>query len=201
YRDSRINRIFEGTNEINRLLLVETAIKRGMKGDFDMKGVAQDLYKKMDNCRENKSDGESFFDQKLRYIRNFKKAALILIHTVSEKFGKTMLHEQEVINNISDIMIQIYTAESLALRIKKLADNNLKQNLDIYKDMLAVFVFDAAGIVSKNAMDAVYSMEEGEMADKMYKAMKELACVEGVNVKDARRRVADYLLEENDYKF
>ncbi len=201
YRDSRINRIFEGTNEINRLLLVETAIKRGMKGDFDMKGVAEDLYLKMDNCRENKIDGESFFDQKLRYIRNFKKAALILIHTVSEKFGKTMLHEQEVINNISDIMIQVYTAESLALRIKKLADNNLKQNLDIYKDMLAVFVFDAAAIVSKNAMDAVYSMEEGEMADKMYKAMKELACVEGVNVKDARRRVADYLLEENDYKF
>ncbi|MDD4148695.1 MAG: acyl-CoA dehydrogenase family protein [Bacteroidales bacterium] len=200
YRDSRINRIFEGTNEINRLLLVETAIKRGMKGDFDMKGVAENLYQKMDNCRENKIEGESFFDQKLRYIRNFKKAALILIHSVSEKFGKSMLQEQEVINNISDIMIQIYTAESLALRIKKLADNNLKQNLDIYKDMLAVFVFDAAGIVSKNEMDAVYSMEEGEMADKMYKAMKDLACIEGVNVKDARRRVADYLLEENDYK-
>ncbi|PLX09165.1 MAG: acyl-CoA dehydrogenase [Marinilabiliales bacterium] len=200
YRDSRINRIFEGTNEINRLLLVETAIKRGMKGDFDMKGVAEELYNNMENCRENKVDGESFFEQKLRYIRNYKKAALILIHAVSEKFGKGMLKEQEVINNISDIMIAIYTSESLALRIKKIADTGAKSNIDIYKDMLAVNVFDASNTVLKNAMDAVYSIEDGEGAVKMYKAVKNLACVEGVNVKDARRRIADYLIEENDYK-
>lgn len=200
YRDSRINRIFEGTNEINRLLLVETAIKRGMKGDFDMKGIAEELFNNMENCRENKVDGESFFEQKLRYIRNYKKAALILIHAVSEKFGKGMLKEQEVINNISDIMIAIYTSESLALRIKKIADTGAKTNIDIYKDMLAVNIFDAANTVLKNAMDAVYSIDEGDGAVKMYKAIKDLACVEGVNVKEARRRIADYLIEENDYK-
>ncbi len=201
YRDSRINRIFEGTNEINRLLLVETAIKRGMKGDFDMAGPAENYYNNMENCREDKKDGESFFDQKLRYIRNYKKAALVLIHAASAKYGKDILKEQEVINNISDIMIQIYSAESLALRVKKIEETNAKSNIDIYKDMLAVNVFDAAGIVSKKAVDAVYSMCEGEEANKMYKAMKNLTCVEGVNVKDARRRIADYLIEENEYKF
>ena len=201
YRDSRINRIFEGTNEINRLLLVETAIKRGMKGDFDMKGIAEELYKNMENCRENKVDGESFFEQKLRYIRNYKKVALILIHAVTEKFGKGMLQEQEVINNISDIMIAIYSSESLALRIKKIADTGAKSNIDLYKDMLSVNVFDAAGTVLKKAIDAVYSVEEGETANNMYKAIKNLACVEGVNVKEARRRIADYLIEENAYKF
>lgn len=201
YRDSRINRIFEGTNEINRLLLVETAIKRGMKGDFDMAGPAENYYNNMETCREDKKEGESFYDQKLRYIRNYKKAALILIHTVSAKFGKDILKEQEVIINISDIMIQIYTSESLALRVKKIEETNAKSHIDLYKDMLAVNIFDAANIVNKNAMDAVYSMCEGEEANKMYKAMKSLSCVEGVNVKDARRRIADYLIEENEYKF
>lgn len=201
YRDSRINRIFEGTNEINRLLLVETAIKRGMKGDFDMAGVAENYFNNMETCREDKKDGETFFDQKLRYIRNFKKAALILIHSASQKFGKDLLREQEVINNLSDIMIHIYSSESLALRIKKLADNNMKQNIEIYKSMLAVNVFDSAAVVGKKAMDAIYSIAEGDSADKMYKSIKNLVCVEGVNVKDARRLIADYLIEENEYKF
>ncbi|HNQ69261.1 MAG TPA: acyl-CoA dehydrogenase family protein [Bacteroidales bacterium] len=201
YRDSRINRIFEGTNEINRLLVVETAIKRGMKGDFDMAGPAEQLFINMENCRENKVEGESFYEQKLRYLRNFKKAALILIHAVTEKYGKDMLKEQEVINNISNIMISIYSSESLALRVKKIDENKLKSNIDIYKDLMAVNIFDAAGIITKNAIDAVYSMSSGEEADKMYKAIKNLACVEGVNVKDARRRIADFLIEENEYKF
>jgi alkylation response protein AidB-like acyl-CoA dehydrogenase len=201
YRDSRINRIFEGTNEINRLLLVETAIKRGMKGEFDMAGPAEEYFKNMESCREDKVAGEDFFAQRLRYISNFKKAILIMIHAVQEKYGKDMLREQEVINNISNMMMQVYTAESMALRIKKISETGLKSNVDLYKDMMAVNVFDAASVIGKNAMDAIYSMYEGDEADRMYKAMKNLCCVEGVNVKDARRRVADFLIEENEYKF
>jgi hypothetical protein len=201
YRDSRINRIFEGTNEINRLLLVETAIKRGMKGEFDMAGPAEEYFKNMETCREDKVAGEDFFAQRLRYISNFKKAVLIMIHAVQEKYGKDMLREQEVINNISNMMMQVYTAESMALRIKKISETGLKSNVELYKDMMAVNVFDAASVISKNAMDAIYSMYEGDEADRMYKAMKNLCCVEGVNVKDARRRVADFLIEENEYKF
>jgi alkylation response protein AidB-like acyl-CoA dehydrogenase len=201
YRDSRINRIFEGTNEINRLLLVETAIKRGMKGEFDMAGPAEDYFKNMETCREDKVAGEDFFAKRLRYISNFKKAILIMIHAVQEKYGKDMLREQEVINNISNMMMQVYTAESMALRIKKISETGLKSNVELYKDMMAVNVFDAASVIGKNAMDAIYSMYEGDEADRMYKAMKNLCCVEGVNVKDARRRVADFLIEENEYKF
>jgi alkylation response protein AidB-like acyl-CoA dehydrogenase len=201
YRDSRINRIFEGTNEINRLLLVETAIKRGMKGEFDMAGPAEEYFKNMETCREDKVAGEDFFAKRLRYISNFKKAILIMIHAVQEKYGKDMLREQEVINNISNMMMQVYTAESMALRIKKISETGLKSNVELYKDMMAVNVFDAASVIGKNAMDAIYSMCEGDEADRMYKAIKNLCCVEGVNVKDARRRVADFLIEENEYKF
>jgi alkylation response protein AidB-like acyl-CoA dehydrogenase len=201
YRDSRINRIFEGTNEINRLLLVETAIKRGMKGEFDMAGPAEEYFKNMETCREDKVAGEDFFAKRLRYISNFKKAILIMIHAVQEKYGKDMLREQEVINNISNMMMQVYTAESMALRIKKISETGLKSNVELYKEMMAVNVFDAASVIGKNAMDAIYSMCEGDEADRMYKAIKNLCCVEGVNVKDARRRVADFLIEENEYKF
>lgn len=201
YRDSRINRIFEGTNEINRLLLVETAIKRGMKGDFDMAGTAEEYFNNMENCRENKKDGETFFEQKLRYINNFKKATLILIHAVTTKYGKDMLKEQEVINNISDMMIQVYTGESMALRVKKIDEIKAKSNIDLYKDMVAVNIYDAASIIAKNAIDAVNSMSCGEEAERLYKAIKSLTCVEGVNIKEARRRIADFLIDENEYKF
>lgn len=200
YRDSRINRIFEGTNEINRLLLVETAIKRGMKGDFDMAGPAKEFYENMENCRINKKGKENFFEQKLRYIENFKRAALILIHKVSDKYEKDMLKEQEIINNISDMMIQIYTAESLTLRVKKIAETNAKPNLDLYKDIVNVLVYEAAAVIFKNAKDAVFSMTEGEESEKMYKALKDLSCVEGVNTKDARRRIADFLIDKGEYK-
>lgn len=201
YRDSRINRIFEGTNEINRLLLVETAIKRGMKGEYDMATPAENYYNNMENCRENAVNGESFVEKRLRYIRNFKKAALILIHAATQKFNRDIMKEQEVMNNISDIMIQIYTAESLALRVLRILNENLKHNTEIYKDILAVNVFDAAGIIYKKAIDAVFSITEGEEADKLYRVMKSLTCVEGINVKECRRRIADKLIEDNEYKF
>jgi hypothetical protein len=111
-----------------------------------------------------------------------------------------MLREQEIINNISDMMIQIYTAESLTLRVKKIAETNAKPNLELYKDIVNVLVYEAAAVISKNAKDAVFSMTEGEESEKMYKALKDLSCVEGVNTKDARRRIADFLIDKGEYK-
>jgi alkylation response protein AidB-like acyl-CoA dehydrogenase len=201
YRDSRINRIFEGTNEINRLLVVDTAMKRGMKGDFDLSGIAENIFKNMDNCKEEKIAGENYFDEKLRNIRNFKKATLLVLNAATTKLGKAFASEQEIMNNLSDLMIQIYASESLALRVKKLAENNIKANIELYKDMLSVDVFDAAAFINKKALDAIYSFEEGAEAEKMANAVAKLTSIAGVNIKDARRRIADHLIEENEYKF
>jgi alkylation response protein AidB-like acyl-CoA dehydrogenase len=201
YRDSRINKIFEGTNEINRLLVVDTAMKKGMKKEIDLAGNAEKYYNNMENAAETKADGENFFDEQLKYIRNFKKAILILMHGASTKLGKTFFSEQEIMNNISDMMIQTYASESLALRIKKIADNNLKQNIDMYKDILMVNVFDTASIILKKATDAICSYEEGAEAGKMLNAISKLSKVANVNVKDCRRRIADYLIDKNEYKF
>jgi len=201
YRDSRINRIFEGTNEINRLLVVDTAMKRAMKGDFDLFGQAARLYESMKQP-ENKFPGsESYHDQKIRYIRNFKKAILLAIHAASSKFEKKLVQEQEVLNNISDMIMETYVAESFALRVQKMELMKGEQAVTIYRDMLDVFVYDAADKIRKCACDALYSMaltaDTAELADQM----QVLTEVAGVNVRDARRRIADKLIEDNSYRF
>lgn len=90
YRDSRINRIFEGTNEINRLLIADTAIKRAQKGDFDLFGPAAELYTNLDSITTGKVTDESYYAEKRRYIANFKKAILIAIHGVTTHFDKKL---------------------------------------------------------------------------------------------------------------
>ena len=201
YRDSRINRIFEGTNEINRLLVVDTAMKKGMKGEYDLAGTAEKYYNNMTNIVEKEVAEEGFFDEKLRYIRNFKKAILLIMHEASTKLGKAFFSEQEIMNNLSDMMIQTYVSESLVLRVKKLADNNLKSNIDLYKDILSVNIFDTATILNKNAAEAVYSYEEGNDAEKILNVIADLTQVKGVNVKECRRQIADYLIEKDEYRF
>jgi uncharacterized protein YwlG (UPF0340 family) len=199
YRDSRINRIFEGTNEINRLLVVESATKRAMKGEYDLNGPAEELLKNIDSITDGAIAGESYYAEKLRYMKNFKKAVMLAINVTTKALGKKFMSEQEVVNNLSNMIMELYIAESLALRVQKL--EGLKGANVIYKDILDVFAYDAASIIRKNAKDAIYSSIEGEEAEKFVKAIKILTRVAGVNVKDARRRIADKLIENNEYKF
>lgn len=198
YRDSRINRIFEGTNEINRLLVVDTAMKRAMKGEFDLFGKAEALYKDLDSVSDGVVAGEDYFVEKKRYVENFKKLILICIHGVSQKFGRGLIHEQEVLNNIADMMMETYVAESLLLRVAKL--EKIKSDIPVYKDMLDVYIYDAADIIRKAAADAIGSFA-GDEAPELLKASVTLSGVKIFNVKDARRRIADKLIEDNSYKF
>jgi alkylation response protein AidB-like acyl-CoA dehydrogenase len=199
FRDSRINRIFEGTNEINRLLVVEAATKRAMKGEYDLFGPAEDLYNNITTITDGAADGEGYFEQKRRYMRNFKKAVMLMIHSVTTNLGKKYMSEQEVVNNLSDMIMELYIAESMVLRVEKLEGlNGTKQ---VYRDMLDVFVYDASTVIRKNAKDALYSVTQGEESEKLVKAVKTLTRVAGVNVLNARRSVADKLIEDNEYKF
>ncbi len=199
YRDSRINRIFEGTNEINRLLVVDTAMKRAMKGEFDLFGEAERLYGDLDNITDARKEGESYFETKKRYIGNFKKAILLCINGASKRFEKGLINEQEVLNNIAEMMMETYVAESLALRVEKM--ESVKGNISLYKDMLDTCLFDTADIVRKSALEAVGSFSSPESCSSLVKAVENLSRVECINVKDARRRIADKLIEDNMYKF
>lgn len=200
YRDSRINRIFEGTNEINRLLVGDTAMKRAMKGDFDLFGPAADLFNNLDSITDEKVDAEDYHQEKSRYINNYKKVALICIHAASTQFAKKLVREQEVMMNIADMISELYIAESLALRVKKV--EAIKSATDIiHRDILDVFVFDAAKKIRNFAFDCIFSLPEQETACQLATAVTTLTKVAGVNVKEARRRVAARLIDDNEYKF
>ncbi len=199
YRDSRINRIFEGTNEINRLLVVDTAMKRAMKGEFDLFGEAEKLYSGLSNITDGRKAGESYFQEKTRYIKNFKKAILICIHGATKRFEKNLINEQEVLNNIAEMMMETYVSESLALRVEKMS--TIKEDVSLYKDMLNVNIFDTAGIIRKSALEAISTFCSSESCPALIAAVENLTRVECLNVKDARRRIAGKLIEDNSYKF
>jgi len=199
YRDSRINRIFEGTNEINRLLVLDTVMKRAMKGDFDLFGKAATIYENMDAITDDKTTDETYFQEKSRIIHNFKKAILLAIHGASAQYGKTLIQEQEVMNNISDMMIETYISESTLLRVQKLESMN--KEMSVFKAILDVNIYEAAHKIRKAAFDAVHSFADPDLACKLKKVMDILTVTGCVNIKDARRMIADKLIEDNSYKF
>lgn len=200
YRDSRINRIFEGTNEINRLLVVDTAMKRALKGDFDLFGKAATLFETFETISLEPVQGESFFDEKNRIIKNFKNLILVLIHTAVKKFEKKLVAEQEIQNNLTDMIMETYLAESMSLRIQKM--ESLKGIPgDVHRNMLDVFIYDAAGKIRKAGFDAINSIEPTDLLDTYYNAINKLTKVPGVNVKERRRTIADTLIEQNKYRF
>jgi len=199
YRDSRVNRIFEGTNEINRILVIDTAIKRSLKGDFDLMGQAEQLYSNLDGIVAEAGSSD-YYGQKMQTIRNIKKVAMLGIYGASKAFGKQFASEQEVQNNLSNIIMDLYLAESLTLRVKKLEAKGY-QNIGIYKDILDVFIYDATARVHKNAMDAANSFAVEPDLSRLIAAIDRLCMIPAVNVKDARRRIADKLIEDNEYKF
>jgi alkylation response protein AidB-like acyl-CoA dehydrogenase len=199
YRDSRINRIFEGTNEINRLLVSDTAMKRAMKGDFDLFGEAEKLFAGIENLNDGKKEGETWHGEKKRYLENFKKLILICIHGAAKQFAKGLVHEQEVMNNLANMMTETYLSESLSLRIEKL--EKIRGVVPVYRDILDVHIWETACLVRKEAMDAVCSFASPDMLPALARAAEELARVSFINTKDARRRIADKLIDDNTYKF
>lgn len=200
YRDSRINRIFEGTNEINRMLVIDTTIKRALKEGFDVKEYSKSILKELE---EEQSDiPQCYYTEKHHYVKNFKKAALLLLGEISEVFQRNLTNEQEILFNISDIIMQAYASESALLRLEKLEGIKGAEAVAIYRDIVDVFIYDAADIIQKCGKDAINSfVDEEEHRIKLIDHINYLAKVKPVNVKEARRRIANKLIEDNFYNF
>lgn len=201
YRDSRINRIFEGTNEINRLLVSDTTIKKALKTGFDVVRYANSIIKNLNNEAGTEIPMDNYFTEKRHYIKNFKKIALLLIGALSEKFERKFLTEQEILFNISDIIMMVYGAESTMLRVEKLENMKGENAVSINKDILNVYIYDCADTINKCAKDAINSFVTGEDQAIMLDRIDIFTNVAPVNVKEARRRIADKVIDDNRYDY
>ncbi len=201
YRDARINRIFEGTNEINRLLAFSMTMRRAMKGEIDLTGPAWEVQKELAAMPSNtKTEGN--WGAEIDALKNLKKIGL-MVAGAAVKYqidgAIDLKKEQEIVINIADIMMDIYTAECLLLRIQKM--EILGKNTETATLMMKVFYNDAVARVSKNAADALSSFAEGDALRMMLNGVKRFTKYETVNVKNARRAIAQKLIDANGYCF
>ena len=202
YRDSRINRIFEGTNEINRLLAVGVILKRAMKGELDILGPAQAVQAELMQTSDAKENEDtSFMAAEKRAVANAKKAILMVAGSAVQKFMAKFEHEQEIIMNIADMAIDVFTAESAILRTEKMAAAKGEAACTSQIDMTKVYLSDAMERVNINGKRAVTAFAEGDMLNMMLSGMKRFTKYAPYNTKDARRRIADKLIEANEYCF
>ena len=204
YRDIRIGRIYEGTNEINRLLIVDMLLKRAMKGAFDLTGPAWAVQKELASMPSMETlDGPYAAEKKA--IADFKKAILMVSGAAvkMQMDGKINLKaEQEVLMNVADMMIDTFNAESMLLRVEKLSTHDDKKcDQAIYDAMLKVFITDANDRLRKNASDAIVSFAEDDLVKTFLLGLKRFTNFTPVNVKALRRQIADVVIAENAYPF
>ncbi|MFN4084346.1 MAG: acyl-CoA dehydrogenase family protein [Spirosomataceae bacterium] len=202
YRDSRINRIFEGTNEINRMLIVDMLLKKAMKGELDLMGPAQSVAKEIMSIPTfGGDDQETLFAAEKKVLANLKKAVLMIAGAAVQKFMMKLSHEQEILMNIADMIIEIYAAESTLLRVEKLIDTKGEAAVSLQKDMAMIYLNRAVEIAQVAGRQAITSFAEGDELRVMLMGLKRFTKIEPMNLKDARRRVADACLQENKYIF
>jgi len=199
YRDSRINRIYEGTNEINRLLTVDMILKRAMKGKLDLMGPAMAVSKELMSIPEFGNEDETAFAAEKKTILNMKKSILMVAGAAVQKLMMKLNDEQEILMNIADMSIETYNAESTLLRIIKMTDKNGEAGSSLQIDLMRCNLNDAVDKVNKAGKEAINSFAEGDELRMMLLGLKRFTKATPFNSKDARRRVADKLIAENKY--
>lgn len=201
YRDSRINRIYEGTNEINRLLTVDMVLKRAMKGKLDLMGPAMAVQKELMSIPDFGAGEEGDFAKELKYIAQFKKAILMVAGAAVQKLMMQLEKEQEVLMNIADMAIETFHAESALLRTMKLAQERGLDAVAIERDVMQTYLYDAADRINKAGKDALNSFASGDELRMMHIGLKRFTKVDPFNSKDARRRICDKVLADPTYFF
>ena len=201
YRDSRINRIFEGTNEVNRLLVVDMLLKRAMKGELDLMGPAQAVVEELMAIPDFEDETDAPFVREKKLISNLKKAGLMVAGAAVQKLMMSLAKEQEILMNIADIIGGVYVAESVLLRAEKLHFNKGAAESIYAADMAKVYLYTTIDQVYAAAKEALYSFGEGDELQMMLVGLRRFTKAQPFNVKDARRRIAEKLIDENAYCF
>lgn len=201
YRDSRINRIFEGTNEINRLLTVDMLIKRSMKGRLNLLGPATAIQKELMSVPEFGEQPTGILAKELQAVKNAKKAILMIAGFAVQKFMQKLGDEQEIIMNLTDMLIQVYTSESAILRTQKLVTMKNESEVLPFAEMTQVYVSDAIDRINFYGKQAIAAIAEGDELKLLLLGLKRFTKFDPVNTTKLRRNIANRLIEANGYCF
>lgn len=200
YRDSRINRIFEGTNEINRMLIPGMLIKRAMKGQLPLLQAAKALQEEILNPQISMDEDDGLLSAEMKLAQNAKKTALMVLGTAAQKFMAALQDQQEILINCADIIMEAYAMETAILRAKKVAEKKGETAAALYIDMAAVFCNDASQRVEMSARNAISAITEGDEKKTLLVALKRFTKNnDPINTVVARQRIANAMIQANTY--
>ncbi len=202
YRDARINRIFEGTNEINRLLTIDMLMKRAMKGTLDIMNPTMAVQKELMSIPDfSASEDEGVFAKEKKALANLKKAGLMVAGAAVQKFMMKLSEEQEILMNMADMLIEVYIAESTLLRVEKLIGLRGEKACEIQKEIAMIYLHSAIDKAATAGRQAITSFAEGDELRLMLMGLKRFTKIDPYNLKNARRKVADYIIAKGEYSF
>jgi alkylation response protein AidB-like acyl-CoA dehydrogenase len=202
YRDARINRIFEGTNEINRLLTIDMLLKRAMKGSLDLMTPAMAVQKELTSIPDfGASDDTAIFAKEKKALANLKKAGLMVSGAAVQKFMMKLSDEQEVLMNLADMLIEAYVAESVLLRVEKLIGLRGEKACEIEIAMAMIYLHYAIEKGAGAGKQAIFAFAEGDEQRLMLLGLKRFTKIDPFNLKEARRKVANYVIGKGEYPF
>ena len=201
YRDARISRIYEGTNEINRLLLVKMILKKAMTGEIDVIKSAKAVAKELMSIPSFDTPSETFFAEEKKVLQNLKKSILMIAGTAAQKLGDKIALEQEIMMNIANMIIEVYMLESALLKTEKLVHKDGNEVHDEKISMCINYLHHAIEEVDENGKEALFALLEGDEQKMLLMGLKRFTKVQATNLKEHRRKIAKKIIEENEYCF
>ncbi|MBF12049.1 MAG: acyl-CoA dehydrogenase [Flavobacteriaceae bacterium] len=200
WRDARIGRIYEGTNEINRMLSVGMLLKKGIKGHIDLMGAVMKAAGNLSDQDHENNYVEGHFSQEQNLIYKFKQLFLVLIGNAVQKYGKKLEEQQQILLALSDILIEIYFAESALLRTIKNLERGEIEAQEITKAIVQFYVFEAHDIVNKKGKEVILNISEGKEQKQLLEALnKNCSYREYPNIIEIKTKIADKFVKENRY--
>src|SRR5688572_13358372 len=202
YRDSRINRIFEGTNEINRMLIPGRLMKSALSGNLALLPAAQALMDEvLSPSLPSFDEEEGVLANEARLVRNAKKVGLMVLGTAAQKYMAALSEEQEILLGAADILMDVYAMESAVLRAQKLAASQGPEAASLYVTMTRVFCNDAVGRIELRAKHTLAGMSEGDELRTLLAALRRFTKLQPLNTIAARQRIADDMIKANKYTY
>jgi alkylation response protein AidB-like acyl-CoA dehydrogenase len=202
YRDSRINRIFEGTNEINRMVMLSTILKSAMKGELDLMTPGMAVQNELINGVVPVDVFTGNYVAEQQAVANFKKVLIMLLGSAAQQAMGGQLNlktEQEILMNLADIITEIFNAEGTLMRVMKIADSHPDKDISLYNAILHTHLHDATSRITKQATDAIASFIAPEMQGAFISGLRKFTKYPLQNVKENRRKIAGVLIAAGGY--